>query len=520
MGIKLKDLLLLPSLREAEVIAGHNSLTNTVTSLSFLEVSDMDFFNNNIAMEHEYYAGELVITSLFSIRNDVKKQCDTIRYLHSIGEIGMLLYYVGIVIPKLSPEVIKVADELDFVIILMPKNNVTVRYNEAIVEIMSEILKEKSPDNIVNEVLEKASLLPEHLRSVEMTLKILSDILRANIILTNADGQVINQIKWPRNSTMDVAQFVKQNPIEDGLQEQKDEFSFYYKEIYHKDNGVLNLYLIREHNLLTQVECEQAVELVRVSLNLWGKKHGEVSEYALLQAILNDESEKMYRLAKSLAVDVKAIDMMWLLQLNDLQQEKEIKAELMEYVAKFYRTCVVQVVDNQLVVLLGNYRHNDSELELSNEFMNITDYQEQIASIILCPRMRNTTDVRNTYQLVSEVSDQVPTIFKARKNFSISEMRQVAYGIKTVQSGEAEVEGWLAVLEPIMDNQEYMATLCSFLLDSSADFQRCSELLFIHKNTVKYRIKKISELLGYDVTHFSESYECYMACMIYCMINR
>lgn len=519
MGVKLKDLLLLPSLREAEVVAGHNSLTSTVTSLSFLEVSDMDFFGKKIAMENEYYAGEIVISSFFSIRNDVKKQCEAIRHLHSIGEIGLLLYYVGIVIPQLSQEVIDVANELDFVIIQMPKNNTALRYNEVIVEIMTEILQEKSPDNIVNEVLEKASLLPEHLRSVEMTLKLLSDLLRANIVLTNADGEVINQIKWPRNSTMDVARFVQQHPIEDGVQLQEDEYSFYYKEIYHKDNGVLKLHLIREHTLLTQVECEQSVELVRVSLNLWGKKHGEVSEYALVQAILNDESEKMYRLAKSLSVDVKAIDMMWLLQLSNLQQEKEIKEELLEHVAKYYRTCVVQVVENRLIVLLGNYRHNDSEIELSNDFMRITQYQAMIDSIVLCPRMRNTTDVRNTYQLVNEVSDQLPAIFKERKNFSIGELRQVAYAMKLVQSGESEVEECLSILEPIVDNKEYLATLCCYLLDASADFQRCSELLFIHKNTVKYRIKKISELLGYNITHFSESYECYLACMIYCMIN-
>ena len=42
MGAKLKELLGLPSLREAQLMSGQNCLNQTVTSLSFLDISDMD----------------------------------------------------------------------------------------------------------------------------------------------------------------------------------------------------------------------------------------------------------------------------------------------------------------------------------------------------------------------------------------------------------------------------------------------------------------------------------------------
>ncbi len=47
------------------------------------------------------------------------------------------------------------AEELGFVIIKMPENDYSLRYNEVIVEVMTELLKQKSTENIVNEVLEK-----------------------------------------------------------------------------------------------------------------------------------------------------------------------------------------------------------------------------------------------------------------------------------------------------------------------------------------------------------------------------
>ncbi|MGG5371476.1 PucR family transcriptional regulator [Enterococcus sp. AZ196] len=518
MGAKLKELLSLPSLREAQLMSGQNCLNQTVTALSFLDISDMDdcaaLFDTT-----DYRSGELMLTSFFNIKDDIAKQCETICRLHKMGELGIILYYVGIVLPRLDPEVIKTAEELDFVIIQMPKHQSQIRYSEVIVEVMAELLKDRPTENIVNEVLEKASLLPEHLRTVEVTLKLLSDFLRTNIILTNADNEVINQIKWPRNSSVDLERVLRRVAVDDGQQVHKNEFAIFYKELYHKENGVLRFYLLKEHEMLTEVECAQSVELLQVAMNLWGKKHGEISEYALVQAILNDESEKMYRLANQLKIDVKGIGLMWLLQLNDLREEKRLKEDILAYASKYYKTCVAQLIDDQLIVLLGNYCHSDSELDLGEEYLQISPYQEMIDSIVLCPRLRNTTDVRVTYQLVNKVALQLPKLFHGKKSFSISEIRQVVHVSKLIQAGEAEVEETLNVLAPIMDSKEQLMTLCSFLLDAGADYQICSEQLFIHKNTVKYRIKKISEVLGYNVMRFSESYECYVACLTYRLIS-
>lgn len=64
-------------------------------------------------------------------------------------------------------------------------------------------------DNFVNEALEKVSLLPEHSRSVEITLKILSDRLKANVILTNTQLDIVNQVMWPRNSSLNVGYIIE-----------------------------------------------------------------------------------------------------------------------------------------------------------------------------------------------------------------------------------------------------------------------------------------------------------------------
>ena len=57
-------------------------------------------------------------------------------------------------------------------------------------------------------------------------------------------------------------------------------------------------------------------------------------------------------------------------------------------------------------------------------------------------------------------------------------------------------------------------TLSVYLLDSEMSVTLTSELLHIHKNTVKYRIHRISNLLGYRVDKMPELLELYKACAV------
>ncbi|MGN0714435.1 MAG: helix-turn-helix domain-containing protein [Anaerovoracaceae bacterium] len=50
-------------------------------------------------------------------------------------------------------------------------------------------------------------------------------------------------------------------------------------------------------------------------------------------------------------------------------------------------------------------------------------------------------------------------------------------------------------LEPILQNDELMDTVITFVL-ADGDFETAAKRLFIHVNTLRYRIGKISEMLS------------------------
>lgn len=515
MGVTVKDILQLPSFRGAKVLTGRNSLHRTVSSLSVLEVSNADFSSKIVQnVQQEWYAEEIVISSLYSIKDNVEKQCEAIQYLIDLGEVGLILYYVGIIIPKVPEEVLRLAESQNFIMICMPENDFSLRYNEVIYEVMEAIVLDNQTinDNFVNESLEKVSFLPEHSRSVEIMLKLLSDRLKANMVLTNAKLEIVNQVMWPRNSTLDVEKIIHAN--------HSDSSCFVEQRSLRQKNGeVLHLFLIKENAKLPGKTVDKISEVVQVAINLWGDKHNEVSEYALVKAIINDESEKMRRLAHLLHIDVASIQMMWLVYIQDLSEEKRIREELAEHLSKYYKTAVIQTIDHCVIVLLGNCSYKYNEVEVAEEYIETTNFLSSISEMVYAPRMRNTTDVRRMYQLVNQVGKKVHLIYQQRKWFTAAEIRSMKRAIDLSVQGEEVIEEWMSVIAPILDDPESVRTLTIFLLDAKGNFDDCAKLLFVHKNTVKYRIKKISELLGYDITMNSEFYDVYLACMIYRLIN-
>ncbi|MDP4376105.1 hypothetical protein QSH65_24960, partial [Escherichia coli] len=65
--------------------------------------------------------------------------------------------------------------------------------------------------SFATDLLEKVSLLPEQNRSVEMTLKILSDFLKVNIALTTYTNEIISTINWPRSTKLPLTKLLYQS---------------------------------------------------------------------------------------------------------------------------------------------------------------------------------------------------------------------------------------------------------------------------------------------------------------------
>lgn len=168
MSLRISDLMKLPCFLQATVAGGSNGLQKQVSTVSVLEYASADELQENILNSIKFLGGELVISSMADARNDVSAQCTTIRRLADVGEVGIVLFYVGIILPKVDHRLIKLADELAFPIIVMPENRRDLRYSEVIENVMFAIFQEQMSKKLFkDDILERISRLPFYQRSIE-----------------------------------------------------------------------------------------------------------------------------------------------------------------------------------------------------------------------------------------------------------------------------------------------------------------------------------------------------------------
>ena len=188
MSVSVHDILKLPCLREARVLAGKNGLQKEVSSITVLEFAEANDLQEDLFQKNEFYGSEIVITAFASIADNVDHQCANIRRMAAVGEVGLIIYYVGILLPRIDQRLIDLSDELDFALIVMPENRMDLRYSEAISEVMELIFRDQMSDQyFVSDILNRMCRLPEHQRKVDAVLRMISDRIRSSLILADHD---------------------------------------------------------------------------------------------------------------------------------------------------------------------------------------------------------------------------------------------------------------------------------------------------------------------------------------------
>ena len=88
MSITVEQIMRLPGMRGARVLAGREGLGRIVSTISVLEYSNPDDIQRRLYESIDFQGSELVISAFASVADNIDAQCDNIRYLAAAGEVG------------------------------------------------------------------------------------------------------------------------------------------------------------------------------------------------------------------------------------------------------------------------------------------------------------------------------------------------------------------------------------------------------------------------------------------------
>lgn len=518
MSVKFKALLSLPSLREAEVVAGEAGLEKQVTSISVLEQSNVTKLNKGLFNQADQYGSEVVISGLMTISHDVDAQVQTIKHLHHEGEIGLILYYVGVFIPEVDQRLIEICNELNFPLIVMPKGEPSLRYSEVIYEVIEVIVRQEMEDaSFSKQMLEQISKLPTSQRNADTMLKMLTDRTRSSIVLTDIRDQILNTETWPRINTLDLVYMISQTTNSD-IQE-VEEVSIVKRPIYHNGMEAMQLYMFKENQPLTENMVKQTAEVVQIFMNLWGQNHEIVNTQELVKAILHDESVKMRRLGAILHIDVGSISNVWFIHVAKPALRNEVMEWLKEELSLRFNVLLVELFGPTIAVFMDAGKMHENIETIAFEVSHHLQKEKVKHTIVQYLGMNTTTDVQAAYIKMEEHLAQVELLYPQQVIFTQLHFQFATECEKIIVEGERSIRQALVPLQPLMQHEELLDTLAVFLLDAENHYAKAGELLFVHMNTIKYRIKRINEIVHYSVTKLPESLTYYRAIAIWRLLK-
>ncbi len=524
MSITLNTILTLPSLRRASVLAGQDGLSNIVTSVSVLEYATPNAVQQNFLNHIEFTGGELVITSFANIANNIEDQCKNIRMLHMAGEIGLILYYVGIVMPEVNKKLIDLANELSFPLICMPKNEPSLRYGEVISEVMDAVIKDQiGSTTFAIDLLEQISQTAVHNRTVDNVLRAVSDKLRINLIVTDTSRNVLNIAAWPRNQEIPVEQWVDMLDSGSSAPVLVDDHLMiwgYREELRFSRAQKMVLYACSEGRKIEASLWKQALDGLKVAFNLWGENHDRIDLSELLKAIFQDEPVKMRRLGRIYHIDVAALSDTWILHNMSGTDIAGCVPGIRDFSMYYANIDVCEPYEENIVIFPTGL----SSLRDADEWANaLADYCEShhIPVILTrCTGLKNTSDVRMAYLDNQKYIHDAIKIFPKRRFFTLQEIEFVKQCRQMAEESEDSLNSLLQLLQPIRswrDGEDIIESLAVYLLDRNSSITETAAALFVHKNTIKYRLQKASDCLGFRVGDVPQSQKL-MICLAVCRL--
>lgn len=516
MSVTIEKIMTLPSLRRAKVLAGKNCMNRIISSISVLEYASTTEMQWELFDHIEFFGSELIITSFASIADDVDAQCENIRRFAAVGETGMILYYVGLLLPKVDQRLIDLADELDFVLICMPENDPSLRYSDVICEVMDTVTLDRlNNPTFALDLLDQMSRLPNHQRTIDTALRIVSDRLRATVVVTDAAGQVLSAVGWPRDRKARWMDWMKRLPVGLTDNEPVELMGDYPLWVYQKNFQAeihLNMLLLvfSEGSKLEPMLWKQTVEGIRLAMNLWGRDHDRIGLLELVRSIIQDEPIKMRRLADIYKIDVAALSDMWIVHSEKKGALSPWLEEIRELSRQYAKIGICEQYEEDILIFpvgSGSLR----ETETWADALLQACAQKQLPVVLTrCAGLQNTADVKNAYLANQTFIGDARVIFPTRRFFTLPEILFAKQCRSITGAGEEKLQPYLTLLRAVSagrDGEDILNSLSVFLLDEHGSVTNTAERLFVHKNTIKYRLQKTGDLLGFRVGEMPSSQE-------------
>ncbi len=530
MSLTVSDCLKLPSLRSAKVIAGHKGLSNIVNNVSVLEIYDAELFS----LEAPVNDSDMTLTSFRAIADNYELQCKHIEQMHSLGDAAVVIYYVGIYLKEIHPSLIETADRLGFPLIIMPEGRIDCFYREVLYDVYKAIFHAKNKEkDLINNVVALFSRLPEDRKNLTNLLRLISDSLKCTVLLSDTVMNNVCLSKYPASNDI-TASDIHQLYEKTGCSDSHGAESLWQGRVLRIfrlpftvfEYRNFSIYAIDEFGSLTMDDMYDVVELLEIFSKLWNLDADNILENSLISSILDGDSEKMRQISTKLSIDIRTINTSVFLRPSLIGLEPQDKLRLQREMVQQIKSCsedwgktvIVDTYESLIVSFIMYSSTDNTDREYLQDMTERLDTLCTNYTISFFPCDNKAEETRKTYLLYSETIPLAISIFPDRKLFSYGDIL-FAHQCETIcREKNDSFRICRNILKPLLedaDSDALLETLSVYYLDASCEVKATASQLFVHRNTIQYRLAKIHAITNFKTDDFLSNNLMYQAIACY-----
>ncbi len=512
MSITIKDCLSLPSMGLGRVVAGKAGLDKIVSSVSVLEFVEHEGRNLYI-----FTPNELTLSAFYELRNDVDRQCEAICDLANTGSVGLVLFYVGKVVHRVDKKLIQIADKLDFPLIVLENDSYRIKYSDIISDVMEAIIQDQHyAKDFVSSTEKRLFQVPIELRTMENLLHIMSDHYKCSLLLSSS--QTCFFVPYPPSLT-------PKDPNYYYHQFHATPTGYYKREVVCGDLRLLlykmdfsgaeqtrmTLYAACQNTRLNERIMSDMCTCIGFFSSVWGYSLKLTSPQSLLSLIFKAEESAAASYLRNACISFDRICNLIIISPGN-RSPKPLQQEICRCFDEYHKFYLADVIDGRLVILSSFALAESFDSALFADLLHFAEHYDEKASFFIDSGSKDIASLKSTYRDYFKNEHALQKIFLNRRrwdNHDIMLSREVISLSETNSKRTQYLSDIIAALK--QDQEDLLNTLAIYMIDCDSKLNAAAKMLYLHRNTVTYRLNKARQLTNTNFTLMPAAYDFYTA---------
>ncbi|MDD6154611.1 MAG: PucR family transcriptional regulator [Eubacteriales bacterium] len=502
MKITVDDCLALDVFVKGTLAAGKKHSNNRVKSISVMDSSDLEEIKKENGVKDQ-----MVLTSFHGLEGQEDKIVKIIKLLAEQKVAALVVFHKSE--EKVTTSgIIDAAEDAGLPLIIMSDS--VDGYADVIDGVMNRILYNDSFDNdLINNTIFHLLNFERH-TSFETALKEAAIKNEFQVIMLSKDFNPVLVVETRKNATVEDA-------IKLGKKKEFDNSGIY---TFIEVNGVVTywgpvkvggeryyLMIVDNNDNYSAAEITKLAQIIELAMGMWKYTPERDVKSEFIKALIRDNKSLAYSLKDEMKLDPAEI--------LSVFYAKGIETDACEEIINNFEERegfeIVRVSDgdetNGIIISSGTLSKENAGAKLAciGLYDELKEENKRVR-IFQATGVNGIEGAGDAFRLIYETWTFVETVFPYKRVFSKYDLTLVSNCINIQVQGGYLKKNFVQLLSPFDKDlgenkaKQLLDTLETFVLDAGMNSSKTSQFMGIHTNTVQYRLKRINEILGAEIT--------------------